>query len=288
MDLLFKRVATLAAAAVVGLSGCAGVNTFSASARAGDTVAVMLGWNQPVARQNLQVNISGAGGAAFTYPPGDPNVRLVANFYPDPASRLIVGRETNQSLGVNANLHAENLETAVTGNDKDYAQTLVLVNLPATLPVGTATVQAVNASTGAPIASATVNVIGAGGSPQTFQGTGGAASAEMLGTLERAEVKSVSFSGPTVPYAIQLDLTYTQGTPWVVNPRGDLKSVSWSSDGARIKLILLPASQISPAQMSDFKFFVAGGLVGLAVDAASVKAFDASGNAITGVVAHIN
>src|SRR5215208_4103058 len=114
MRLTNKLIMALAAGVAIGLPGCAGVNTYSASARAGDTVAVLLGWNQPVARQNLQVNISGAGGANFTYPPGDPNVRLVANFYPDPASRLIVGRETNQSLGVNANFHAANLEASVT------------------------------------------------------------------------------------------------------------------------------------------------------------------------------
>jgi hypothetical protein len=280
----------MAAAAVAGLAGCAGVNTFSASARAGDTVAISLGWNQPVGRQNLQLNIAGAGGANYTYPPGDPNVRLVANFYPDPASRLIVGRETNQSLGVNAQIYAQNLEATVTGADKDYAQTMVLVNLPATLPVGAATIQAVNTTTTLAIATANVNVIAGTGSPDALQGSGGPATPELLSALERADLKTVTFSGTTVPYAIQLDLTYTpaSGTPWVVNARGDVKSVAWWSDGARIRLILLPASQVNPVQMSVFKFAVAGGVTGLAVDAASVKAFDANGSPVSGVTAQLN
>lgn len=284
-----KLLATLATAGAVGLAGCAGVNTFSTTARAGDTVAVSLGWNQPVTRQNLQIGIAGDGGASYTYPPGDPNVRLVANVYPDPASRLIVGRETNQSLGVNAATTAQNLEAGVTGNDRDYSQTVVLVNLPATLPVGPATLQAVNTANSQPVGpTVTVNVVAGTGAPDAFQGTGGPATPDMLGALERAEIRAVTFSGATVPYGIQLDLVYSAGTPWIVNPRGDLKSVAWSSDGARIRVILLPANQVNPAQLSTFKFFVAGGVAGLAIDTASVKAFDANGSAVGGVTALLN
>lgn len=284
-----KLLATMATALAVGFSGCAGVNTFSSSARAGDTVAVSLGWNQPVTRQNLQISIAGGGGATYTYPPGDPNVRLVANVYPDPASRLIVGRETNQSLGVNAVTTAQNLEANVTGNDRDYAQTILLVNLPATLPVGPATIQAVNTATSQPVGpTVSVNVVAGTGAPDPLQGTGGPATRNMLGALERAELQAVTFTGATVPYAIQLDLTYSAGTPWIVNPRGDLKSVAWSSDGARIRMILMPANQVNPAQMSTFKFFVAGGVAGLAIDSASVKAFDANGSALGGVTAQLD
>jgi len=285
-------MAGLVIAAIATASGCAGVNTFSSSARAGDTVALSLGWNQPITRDNLRVDIT-SGSASYTYAPNDPNVRMVANFYPDPASRLIVGRETNQSLGVNASAQAQNLETTVTGNDKDYAQTMLLVDLPATLPTGTATIKAMSATTLAPIGpDIAVTIIDGGGSPATLAGTGGPATPEMLGALERSAFKTVSFSGSVISYALQLDLTYTpaSGTPWVVNPRGDLKNVSWTVDGTggRLKIILLPANQVNPTQWSVFKLLVAGDMSGLAIDQGSVKAFDASGNPVTGITAQLN
>ena len=283
------QLIALTAGVVLILSACAGINTFGTAARAGDTVALALGWNLPVNRQNATVQVTGTSGT-FTYPPGDANVRFLGNVYPDPASRLVIGRETNQSLGVNAAGTSQQLETFVTGNDKDFAQTMLIVNLPATLPVGTATVRVLDQNNVQVGPTVTVQVVAGAGAPNTFAGTAGSLTAQIISALERApDVKTVSFSGSTVPYAIQVDLTRTPGvgTPWLINARGDLKSLSWGDDGTRIRVMLLPANNVSPTNMTVFKFMVGGSLSGLAVDATSLKAYDSSGNPVSGVTASL-
>jgi hypothetical protein len=271
------------------IAGCAGINTFGIAARAGDTVAVALGWNLSASRQTASVQITGSNGT-YTYPPGDANVRFLGNVYPDPASRLLIGRETNQSLGVNADGFGQQLETFVTGSDKDFAQTLLLVNLPATLPVGSATVRVLDANNVQVGPLITVQVLPGNGVAHPFAGTNGRLSAQLIAALERSpDVKTVSFSGDTVPYAIQLDLMRTPGvgSPWLINTRGDLKTMSWADDGTRIRVILMPANSVNPVNMAVFKFMVGGALSGLTVDAASLKAFDSSGNPIDGVRASL-
>jgi hypothetical protein len=279
----------LAVGVALILSACAGINTFGTAARAGDTVALALGWNLSVNRQNATVQVTGAN-TTYTYPPGDANVRFLGNVYPDPASRLVIGRETNQSLGVNAASTGQQLETFVTSNDKDYAQTMLIVNLPATLPVGTATLRVLDQNSVQVGPTISVQILPGTGAPNTFVGTSGSLTAQIISAMERApDVKTVSFTGSTVPYAIQLDLTRTPGigTPWLISARGDLKSLSWGDDGTRIRVMLLPANNVNPTNMAVFKFMVGGALSGLAIDAASIKAFDSSGNPVSGVTASL-
>lgn len=273
------------------LSGCAGQRAFTTAARAGDTVALPLGWAKSLARQNTTVVITGANSATFTYPPNDPNVRAVANLYPDPASRLIVGTETNQSLGVNANVYGANLESAVTNYDKDLSQTILVLNLPATLVTGTASIVVKDqSSTSVTAVPMTIDILpGVGGAnPLQQNNTSTTLSAEMAANLERADVKTISFTGATIPYGIQIDLTRTPavGKPWVVNPRGDVKSLSWWDDGSTIRVILTPANGVNLASMTNFKFYVAGGVTGLAFG--TVKAFDSNGNVVSGITPQIN
>ncbi len=273
------------------LSGCAGQRAFTTAARAGDTVALPLGWAKSLARQNTTVVITGANSATFTYPPNDPNVRAVANLYPDPASRLIVGTETNQSLGVNANVYGANLESAVTNYDKDLSQTILVLNLPATLVAGTASIVVKDQSnTSVTAVPMTIDILpGVGGAnPLQQNNTSTTLSAEMAANLERADVKTISFTGATIPYGIQIDLTRTPavGKPWVVNPRGDVKSLSWWDDGSTIRVILTPANGVNLASMTNFKFYVAGGVTGLAFG--TVKAFDSNGNVVSGITPQIN
>lgn len=283
------RLIACALGVVAALAGCGGINTFGTAARPGDTVALALGWNLPLSRQNATVQIVGPN-TTYAYSPGDPNVRFLGNVYPDPASNLVIGRETNQSLGLNANGFGQQLETFVTGNDKDFAQTMLVVNLPATLAAGTATLRVLDA-TGTQVGpTVSVQVLPGSGAPNPFYGTAGSLSGQLMSALERApDVKAVTFSGSVVPYAIQLDLTHTPGvgSPWLINPRGDLKSLSWVDDGTRIRVMLMPANNVNPTSMSTFKFMVGGSLSGLNIDAASIKAFDSSGNAIGGVTASL-
>ena len=282
-----KMLTTVFTAAVVlgGLSGCAGTKSFTTAARAGDTVSLAVGWNVNAKRSNLAATITPFSGAPVVYAINNPNIRAVLNMYPDPMSRLIVGTETNQSLGFNANFHGAQLNS-INLSDKDLAQTMVLLNLPAGIAAGPASIAltASGASLGAPI---TVEVLPGTGSANTFDGSIGSLTAEQLGTLERASGSVVNITGSTVPYAIYLEISHATGVgvPWLVNPRGDLKNISWTDTGTVIKVIITPSSGKALNQFAEFKFFVSGGVTGLAVS--SVKAYDVNGNLIPGVLANI-
>lgn len=262
---------------VPGLSGCAGNKAFTTAARAGDTVALAVGWNKNVSRANLSATIQPAGGGSpVPYNVGDPNIRAVFNMYPDPVSRLIVGTETNQSLGYNANVHGASLSSAVTGSDKDMSQTMVLLNLPASLAVGNATINLY--AGGSPLSSHAVEVLSPGGSANQFEGqNGGNLSAEQLGTLERADSTVVNFSAVTVPHSIYLEVPHAVGgVPWVVNPRGDLKNISWADTGTLLKIVITPVGGSSLTQIGHFKFYISGGVSGFGQPV--VKAYDINGS----------
>src|SRR5690349_2805920 len=201
-----SRYLTLATVMVAFICGCAGIHSFGGAARAGDTIALALGWNLPLSRQNATVQVTGVN-ATYTFPPGDPSVRFLGNIYPDPASRLVIGRETNQSLGVNATGFGQQLETFVTGNDKDFAQTMLMVNLPATLAPGSASIRVLDSKNAQVVPAISVQVLPGVGSAHPFAGSNGSLTAQLISALERApDVKTVSFDAPAVPYAIQLDL----------------------------------------------------------------------------------
>jgi hypothetical protein len=270
---------------VLGLNGCAGNKAFTTAARAGDTVALAVGWNQNITRANLSATITPAVGSPVVYNPGDPNIRAVFNMYPDPVSRLVVGTETNQGLGYNANVHGASLNSLVTGEDKDWSQSMVLLNLPAGLATGTATIAlSANAT---PVSTHQVQILSGVGSANLFEGPTGNLTAEQLATLERAGGSVVTFSGPTVPHSIYLELirTPTVGVPWVANPRGDLKNIAWTDTGSMIKVIITPIGGQSLSQMMHFKFFVSGGVAGLGTG--TLKAYDVNGNPVSGVAASV-
>jgi hypothetical protein len=261
---------------IPGLTGCAGTKAFTTAARAGDTVALAVGWNKNVSRANLSAVITPASGGSVTYNPGDTNIRAVFNMYPDPVSRLVVGTETNQSLGYNANVHGASLGGLVTGDDKDLSQTMVLLNLPASLAVGNATVDLYAGAT--PLSTHTVQILSGTGSANLFEGAAGSLTAEQLRTLERAAASVVTFSAVIVPHSIYLEVPHTfgVGVPWVVNPRGDLKNVSWTDTGSVLKIVITPVSGASIPQIGHFKFYISGGLTGFG--APYVKAYDVNGS----------
>lgn len=263
----------------VGLTGCTASKSFTTAARAGDTVALAVGWNASVTRANLNARITPNGAAPIDYAPGNANIRALINTYPDPMSRLMVGTETNQSLGVNANIHGAQLNS-LHMEDKDLAQTMVFINLPAGIPPGLATIQLKDgvANLGLPFS---VEVLSGTGSANTFDDL----SAEQLATLERTSGSVVTFSGATVPHSISFEVPHALSTaPWVVNPRGDIKNVAWSDNGTSMKVILTPVSGQSLSQLIHFKFFISG-VSGFG--ASTVKAYDVNGNLINGIGATI-
>ena len=106
-------------------------------------------------------------------------------------------------------------------------------------------------------------------------------------TLERSPSATVTFTGTTIPHSMQLTFAHTPGvgTPWIVNPRGDIKTVAWADDGANITVALTPIQGVDVGQWLDLKFYVAGGISGLTLT--NLKAYDINGNPVTGVTAAI-
>jgi hypothetical protein len=269
------------------LSGCSGTQTFSTAVRAGDTVSHTVGMQTGVSRDNLTITFTPlAGGASTIYLPGDSAVRAVVNLYPDPVSRIIVGGETGQELGTFASTYNAALENTLANQSKDWWSTMVVFDVPSSLPIGAYNAEMV--SNGNVMNTATFEVVDAGGSANTFDThEGGPLLPEMLYSMERADNYSIDFTGTTVPYALQVEFLHNPdealggtGRPYVINSRGDIKNVAWTDDGTSMRVIVTPA-RTGLSKMEHFKFYVAGGITGLIPQL--VEAYDINGNPVTGV-----
>lgn len=271
------------------LFGCASRKTFTLSAQAGDTVVLGIGWYPEVTRNDLTLTITPATGSPVVYLPGDPAVRAVVNLFPDPVSKMLVDAETQVNpIAFDSYL----LETAVTGGDKEYSEKFVLIDLPTTLSTGQANI-AITSATGDVIRDLKVEILpGLGASNPLGNYNGWTISDTHLQYFERAPHYSVDFSGSTIPYAIQIDMTHNPdqnnggtGIAYVTNTRGDLKNITWSDTGTDMRVLLIPTSQTALADMQHFRFYVAGGLGGLLVN--NVSAFDINGMPVGGVSANV-
>lgn len=268
------------------LAGCAGVQSFPSHARAGDTVSLALGWHPDLSRQDVTVTITDSAGGQTVYPPGDAMVWALYNVNPDPVSKMIVGSVTGQDLG-NGEQWLPLLLSSDTGGDTEWMQSMMLMELPASLATGRATI-AVTGPSG-PLTPSPIRLVidpGQGSSTQfTSQNHGGVNPA----TLERADHFTVSFTGGVVPHAIQVVMPHTPGVgvPWVTFPRGDIMSGAWSDTGSLITVFLYPTRGVTAGSLFSFKFYVAGGVTGLTLPAANVKAFDVNGNLIPDISATI-
>lgn len=285
--------------AVITLGGCVGAQTFGPAARAGDTVAVEIGRRPKIARQNVTVTITDAAGAVTTYAPNDSHVRGIVDIYPDPVSRAVVGTMTNQDLGYNATTTGYLINTQVTNNDNDWFQTVMVLDLPTTMATGDATVSIADSGTGTTIQPSTVTVVPGTGSPNLFTiWVPWGSTLPLLSTslypntlmsMERADRYTVTFAQTNgVPHSIQVSFTHTSGVgvPWVANPRGDIRSVLWHDDGTTLTVMVTPTQGTTFTQMSDFKFYIAGGITGLTQT--GLKAYDINGVAVPGVTAKVN
>lgn len=286
---LAKLLSTVLTVLVLG--GCVGARTFHEYARAGDTVALAAGWKQHFARDNMTVTITPSVGAPVVYGPNNPAVRAVVNLYPDPVSSIVVSTETAQDLTPFAQTYGNLIPGTYSNGEKDWWQTTVFVDLPQTLPTGTATI-AITSPLGES-ASSTVDIMPGTGSPNSFTTTVGTLNQDQLAALERVSHYTVGFTGNTVPYAIQVDFAHDPdvdhggtGRAYVINPRGDLENVTWSDTGTSLRAIVLPAKGQALSSIAYYRFYVAGGITNLSVT--SVKAVDVNGNVVAGVAANIN
>lgn len=275
------------------LSGCTATQTFTAAARPGDTVALAVGWNKPVNRNNLTVTFQPTDGVPVTYNPGDNRIKAVTQLYPDLVSNVVVGTQTGQqTVGGTGMNYAIGyfINQDFTQQDPDWNQTVVYLNLPTTLPVGTTNITLAGPSGNLTVSPLQVNVLAGAGQSNPFYVDGAIIpqAGSFVRSMERSNYYTISFNAPTIPYAIQVELTRTTGTgvPWVVNTRGDLKNLAWRDDGAsNIRVMLTPSRGVPMADLKGFKFYVAGGVTGLT--ATSVTAYDIAGNPVPDVTANV-
>lgn len=283
------------------LQGCAGIKSFPNTARAGDTVALGLGWQKNFTRANTTVTITPSSGAPVTYLPNDPAVRAIFNLYPDPVSWMVVGTETTfddsgsqqqfSNKYQNAYNYGSMIQVIFTGEDKDWWQTTAFVDLPATLAVGTATVQFTN--TLGDSKASTVEIVSGTGSAAVFDAEiNGPIAPNQLESLERATNYEVSFTSATIPHGLQVQMTHDAdyasggtGVVYVANPRGDVKNITWSDTGTLLTVMLIPADLTALDNIKDFKFYVTGGVNNVVIS--DVQAFDINGDPLAGVSASI-
>lgn len=290
------------------MSGCIGMVPMPESARAGDTISLGAGWKHSFNRNNITVTITDADNNVTTYHPGDAAIRAVINLYPDPASYLSVGTKIGGGISSsydNGNMYGSVTDSNVTGEDPDWWESMIYLDLPTTMTSGQATITVTSLSES--YGPVPVNIIPGTGSPATFDysldnGYADSLNSAQIQSMERAPVWVVTFSGgDALPQAIQVQFTHDPdaaaggtGIPHVINPVGDMKNLSWteSADGQGLTVIVFSngdGTESDPHQpaygLKLYKFYVAGEVKNLTVS--SVSAFDADGNPIVGVAANV-
>lgn len=273
------------------LSACSGVQTFPNTARAGDTAAIAAGWKHGFSKDKITLTITPSAGSPIVYLPGDPAVRAVINFYPDPLSSILISTQIGEDLTPFARTYAEQINFNFTDGDRDWWQTMLFIDLPFTLPVGAASIDI--SSTSGETYSTIIDIISGVGQAEIFHAElNGPLFQNQLAALERVGHYVISFIAATIPHAMQLQFSHNpdaanggSGVAYVVNPRGDLKNALWSDDGINLRVVLTPAQLKAPASMSDYKFYIAGGVTGLLLD--NIQAVDINGYPVSGVVATI-
>lgn len=284
------------------LAGCAGMVPLSSGSRAGDTIALGAGWKHHFDRNDLTATITDSAGNVTTYPPGSPSVRAIIDLYPDPLSFIVVGTRTGldgQSYNY-GKTYGGVMTSNFTSNDPDWWQTTIYMDLPTGMETGDAQVSFSTAS-GESYGPIPVNIIPGTGSPSSFSvDTLGSMSPTEMHSMERAPMSVVSFDGgSTLADSIQIDLTHdpdsTQGgtgKAFVVNPRGEMKNLSWTDDGSHLRVLLMTSGDgtskdpyLSSYMWKYFKFYVTGGVTNVQVQC--VKAYDQNGNALSGTTATV-
>lgn len=276
---IFTKLLSILFSALL-LIGCAGTKTFHELARPGDTIAVAAGYKMHFRRDNITVTVTDINGATTVYPAGSAAVRAVVNFYPDPLSGWVVSDRTGVDQTPFALEYVDNNLIHNTNGDRDWWQTVVFVNLPVTMDsngmpmaLGNATVMIETpAGPDQESHSAVVNIVSGVGQAHNFRAISGLGAPIIMNdakmqALERLPHATLEFSGTTVPYAVQVDLSHAPdqdsgGTAgdkaYISNPVGHIKSVQWNDDGINTRIIMMPNRDSDVTDFKDFKLYLAG------------------------------
>lgn len=280
------RVKTLLAGIIFGivLSACTGLKTFPNRVGVGETAVVAAGWKHRFSVNNITVTITPDSGPVVVYSPNDPAIRGIVNLYPDPVSSLIVSPKVDFDLTSSARTYNYQIGLNSTGFDSDWWETTVYFDLPDTIATGPAVVT-ITTPEGESVTSEIMVVSSVSDTQDVFDTQEvGPLIPEQIASLGRVDNYVVDFIGSTVPYAIQLTVTHFTPFMHVINPRGDIKNVTWSTNGDITNIIIMPANGQTMARVSDFKIYLVAdfGIPELVtLDVQSIEAFDIDGNDIT-------
>lgn len=300
----------LVAMAIAGIGGCSSKQSFGFAGRPGDPVVLNVGWHPDLKRQNLTVTIQPClgdlianapdivdnavckmvSGPPVIYTSANSELHAVVNMVLDPLSQLIYNRET--WIPGETVAQGEFIELFATGDDKEYLETSVMLDIPVGIPTDSYIASITfSDSAGEILNPQFVEIVHSPAYPLGFRNWDDATITNtQLRTLERKDYKTVTFSGMSgVPYALQVKMTHDPGKLYVVNPRGDIKSLNWADDGTQLTVIITPAWLKGTAPSSGetlgefvhYKFYVAGDVVNsllLPVDGA--EGFDINGNSV--------
>ncbi len=139
---VYTCVTWAVAALAVTLSGCTTVQTFPDKARAGDTITLSVGSADGMTRLNTTISYNSDAGSSVDL---TPNIRAITKIYPDKTSEAWL------------------FDDQLLGNIPTYSnhgpwETVVVIDLPASMPVGTGNIQVTTAAT-YPTAALSVNSI---------------------------------------------------------------------------------------------------------------------------------
>ena len=260
--------------------GCAGTQTFHELARPGDTVAVAAGYRHHFQRDNITVTITDANGATTVYPAGSAKVRAAVNLYPDPLSSWVVSDRIGVDQTSNAQLYSFQNLAQNTEADYDWWQTVVFIDLPVTMespeqPMAEGNTSILIETPSGPdqeTFTANVNIVSGVGQAHNFSAITKTfvpfnLDDQHMQAMERVPHVTLDFSGTTVPYAIQVDLSHeadqdsggsTGDKAYVANPVGHIKSVNWHDDGINTRIITMPNRDSDITDFKDFKLYLAG------------------------------
>jgi hypothetical protein len=277
--------------------GCAGVETYPNRVAPGETVSVGAGWKKHFSRDNITVTITPQGQAPIALPSSA--VRASINLYPDPLSSIVLSQNTGTDISDFSLLYGDLVNTNFTGDDRDWWQTAVFIDLPTGLPTGIPADITISNSEGESVTT-TVDLVDPdpvlGGTPDVFlTEAAGPLTRTHLASLERVDHYVVSLNSSVIPHALQIDLAQ-QGdlVGYVINPKGDVKSLTWNDNAGVLRVVLLPTRvQTGFQTMNDLKFYVAivagtDGVADLSEVPSSLHAFDQNGTSVAGVTATIS
>jgi len=272
------------------LSGCTGVQTFSHTARAGETISATFSYGRydlnRATRDNTVITIRDSAGVKTVYKPGDSRVKAIINMYPDPASYLIVAAETDQNFRSDEKRIASYIPNTGYAR-RDWNQMVAFFDLPETMAIGNALVTIKTDDDY--IATTDVNVVAGTGTSNSFDVKSSPSdftSLERLQSMERSPHHKVVLTGEANSVqAIDLRFSHNAdidnggvGKAHIVNPRGDITSINWSDSGTMLHVLVTPAKEAIKEPKQNLLFYIAGGLTGLQLS--SMAAVDTDANPV--------